>query len=109
MEETREYLRQYMVAKRLLEELNEQYEQAKTSTEKGLVVKERRKVEKITNEIHNLVFTLPVSLELTLIEMRYLKGMSTRNICRKLDISRAKYSAHMQKAVAQLKETRESK
>ena len=65
--------------------------------------------ERLIDEIYDLVFSLPVSMELTITNLRYIEGLTVDEICSTLYISKSTYHLHHKEALKQLKEMRDKK
>ena len=65
--------------------------------------------ERLVDEIYGLVFSLPVGLGLTIINLRYLENMSVDEVCSTLYISKSTYHLHHKKALRLIEEIRDKK
>lgn len=108
-EQTKLYLQQYGITKKLIAELHRQFDEAENETEKRRIAETIVEKERIADEIYNFVFQLPNSPELVVIDLRYLNDFSVREVCRSLYIAKTKYFKLHKSALQKLTEMRENK
>jgi hypothetical protein len=105
-EETKLYLRQYAPTKRLICFMHEAFENSTSETEKRQIANIILEKERLVDEIYNLVFQLPNSTELVLLDLRYLNNMTVEEVCSTLYISKSTYFKHHKNALKLLAEMR---
>lgn len=108
-EEIKLYLLQFAPAKRLICLMKDSLERCTSDTEKEQILSVIADKEKLVKEIYDLVFRLPDSIMLEIVELYYFEDKSVYEVCSTLHISKSTYHAHHKKALKQLKEMRDKK
>lgn len=89
--------------------MNDAFENATDEAEKRSIANAILEKQRLVEEIYDLVFQLPIGLELTIINLRYIDDMSVKEVCLTIPISKATYHKHHKNAILQIKEMRSSK
>lgn len=105
-EETKAYLNQFAPAKRLVQFMKEAQKNCKSEAESRQIANIILEKERLVDEIYNLVFQLPDSTELVLLDLRYLNDMSVEEVCSTLFMAKSTYFKYHKRALKMLKEKR---
>ena len=108
-ETTIEYLKQYAPAKRLIRFMTDTHQLSTNEAEKRNIANTILEKERLVDEIYNLVFRLPVGLEVVILNLRYIEDMSVKEVCLTLHISKATYHKHHRNAIQLIEEMRSEK
>ena len=89
--------------------MKESLAECTSETEKKQIANIILEKEQLVDEIYNLVFQLPNSTELVLLDLRYLNNMTVEEVCSTLYISKSTYHLHHKKALRLIEEMRDKK
>ena len=86
--------------------MNDALENRTSETEKKQIEHIILERERLVKEIYDLVFRLPVSDELVLVELRYINDLSVEEVCAEMHISQSTYFKRHKSALKKLTEMR---
>ena len=86
--------------------MHEAFENSTSETEKKQIANIILEKERLVDEIYNLVFQLPNSTELVLLDLRYLNNMTVEEVCSTLYMSKSTYFKRHKNALKLLAEMR---